>query len=89
LPSAYNEVYTFSFTIPAGIKAVSPLSKTVVENGLGSCSIEGVEKDGKIIITRKINIKQASIAAANYADFRQIMMLWADKNLNRFVFKIE
>lgn len=89
LPSAYNEVYTFSFTIPAGIKAVSPFSKTVVENGLGSCSIEGVEKDGKVIITRKINIKQASIPAANYADFRQIMMLWADKNLNRFVFKIE
>ncbi|HCT29221.1 MAG TPA: hypothetical protein DIW31_00445 [Bacteroidales bacterium] len=89
LPSAYNEVYSFTFTIPAGIKAVSPLSNTVVENSLGSCSIEGIEKDGKVVITRKIKINQASIPAASYNDFRQIMMLWADKNLNRFVFKIE
>lgn len=89
LPSSYNESYTYSFSIPAGIKAVSPLNKTVIENELGLFSIEGVEKDGKVIITRKINIKQASIAVSDYANFRQIMMLWADKNLNRFVFKIE
>lgn len=89
LPSAYNEVYTFSFTIPVGIKAVSPLNKFSVENRIGSCFIEGVEKDGEVIITRKIRINKSTISPDEYNEFRKIAMLWADRNLNRFVFKIE
>jgi len=75
--------------VPKGLKIISPINKTMVNNGLGSCSIEGVEKDGKFTLTRKININKAIIPAENYADFRQIISFWSDKNLNKVVIKTE
>lgn len=89
LPGSYNETYTFSFTLPKGLKIISPNSKTKVENSLGFCSVELTENEGKIVVTRKIRINKAIIPAESYADFRQIMSLWADKNLNKIVVKVE
>lgn len=89
LLGSYDESYTFTLTLPKGLKVISPTNKTSVENGLGSCSIEQSEKDGKVTISRKLNINKAIIPAENYTDFRQIMSLWADKNLNKIVFKAE
>ncbi len=89
LPGSFNETYSFSFTIPSGLKIISPANKTIVENGLGLCSIELGERNGKVVLTRKISITKALIPAENYADFRQIMTLWADKNLNKVVLKVE
>lgn len=89
LPCSYNESYTFTFAIPKGLKIIAPADKMAIENSLGLCSIESVEKDGKYIITKKIIINKAIIPAESYNDFRQIMSLWADKGLNRVVIKQE
>jgi hypothetical protein len=89
LPGTYHETNTFTITLPKGLRVISPVNRTTVENGLGFCSIEGVEQDGKVIITRKININKAIIPAESYSDFRQIMSLWADKNMNKVVVKVE
>lgn len=89
LPGSYNESYSYSFTLQKGLRIISPLSKTIVENGIGLCSIEVVENEGKVMITRKIIINKATIPSENYNDFRQIISLWADKNLNKVVIKVE
>ncbi|RPH28637.1 MAG: DUF3857 domain-containing protein [Bacteroidales bacterium] len=89
LPFSFDETYSYTFTLSAGIKIIAPLKKAVVENSLGYCSIEGVEKDGTVIITRKINLNRSSIAPENYTEFRQIMTLWADKNLNKVAIRVE
>jgi len=89
LMGSYNESYSFSFTLPKGFKIISPVNKTAVENGLGSCNIEVTEKDGKVIVSRNIDINKAIIPAENYNEFRQIMSLWTDKNLNKVVIKAE
>jgi len=89
LTGSYNESYTFSFTLPTGFKVISPMNKTSVENSLGSCAIEITEKDGKIVVSRNISINKAIIPTENYNEFRQIMSLWTDKNLNKVVIKAE
>jgi hypothetical protein len=89
LPGSFTESYSFSFTLPNGLKIISPSNKTIVENSLGLCSIELSEKDGKFVLTRNLSINKAVIPAENYVEFRQIMTLWADKNLNKIVVKAE
>lgn len=89
LPGTYNESYSFSFKLPKGLKVISPVNETIIENGLGKCSISGVVKDDSFIITRNIALNQAVIAINDYTNFRQLMTIWVDKNLNKVVFKVE
>jgi hypothetical protein len=89
LLGSINESYTFAFTLPNGYSLISPINETKVENSLGMCDITRTEKDGKMMITRKLIINKAIIPVENYSDFRQLMTIWADKNLNKVVIKIE
>jgi len=89
LPGTYNEDYSFTIKLPKGIKVISPLNETIVENGLGKCLITGTVQDNSYTITRKFSINDASVSADNYNNFRQIITLWSDKNLNKVVFKVE
>ncbi|NVO10375.1 MAG: DUF3857 domain-containing protein [Bacteroidales bacterium] len=89
LLGSINESYSFAFTLPKGFNLISPMNEAKVENSLGMCDIVRTEKDGKIIINRKLVINKAIIPTENYSDFRQIMTLWSDKNLNKVVIKGE
>ncbi len=89
LPGSVNEAYSFTFTLPKGFKIIAPVSETKVENRLGLFSVAQTTKDDRVVITRKLIINKAIIPAEEYTDFRQIISLWEDKNLNKVVIKVE
>jgi hypothetical protein len=89
LLGSINESYSFTYTLPNGYSLISPINESKVENSLGMCDIARTEKDGKIMITRKLIINKAIIPVENYSEFRQLMALWADKNLNKVIIKVE
>lgn len=89
LPSMFNESYSYTFTLPQGLKIISPLGKSTIGNSLGYCTIERIEKENTITIKRSISLVKAIIPAKNYKEFREIMALWTDKNLNKVLIKLE
>jgi len=89
LPGSINEEYTFIIKRPKGFKVISPVNMTMVENELGVCCISQEAKEDNVIITRKLKINKAIIPSENYANFRQIVSLWNDRNLNKVVLKEE
>jgi hypothetical protein len=89
IPGSINEEYSFTIKLPKGLTLISPINQSLVENGWGSCSITQTAKDDKVLITRKLAIKEAIISPENYNNFRQIVSLWNDKNLNKVVLKSE
>jgi len=89
LLGSINESYSFAFTLPNGYSLISPINETKVENSLGMCYISRTEINGKVVIVRRLIINKAIIPIESYSDFRQLMTLWADKNLNKVIIKVE
>lgn len=87
LPSTIEETYEFTLKLPQGFIPVSPAYNQKVENGSGSVSISYEVTEQEIKVSRKLVINQSIVPVELYNDFREIMGIWMDKNMNRIIVK--
>jgi hypothetical protein len=87
LPYAYDETYEFSIKLPKGFVAVGTTHNEYLENEFGSVTISKEIGSDEIKIIRNLKLNQAIVPVEQYANFRLLMGLWADKNLNAIVYK--
>jgi hypothetical protein len=89
LPNAYDESYEFSIKLPKGYVAVGTTHNEYLENEFGSVTISKEMAGSEIKLTRSIKLNQAVVPVNQYSNFRSLMALWADKNLNSLAIKSE
>jgi hypothetical protein len=87
LPYAYEEKYEFSIKLPKGFVAVGATHNEYLENEFGSVTISKEIGSDEIKIIRNLKLNQAIVPVEQYANFRLLMGLWADKNLNAIIYK--
>lgn len=88
LPWTVEECYDFTISAPDGFAFVCPGYDEQLENGVGSVKIgHRVLENGELYIERQISIYRSVIPADSYKDFRDLVNLWKDVNLNRFMVK--
>jgi hypothetical protein len=87
LPYAYEEKYEFSIKLPKGFVAVGATHNEYLENEFGSVTISKEIGSDEIKIIRNLKLNQAIVPVEQYANFRLLIGLWADKNLNAIVYK--
>lgn len=89
LPASFNERYEFVVKLPKGFKPVSPAYSEILENGFGKVEIRYEISDDAIKVTRNLVINKAAVPKESYSDFRQLITLWMDGNMNRVLAKKE
>ncbi|HPI69724.1 MAG TPA: DUF3857 domain-containing protein [Tenuifilaceae bacterium] len=88
LPWTVDERYDFTISAPDGFTFVNPGYDEQLENGVGSVKIgHRVLESGELHIERQLSIYQSVIPAESYNDFRELINIWKDVNLNRFIVK--
>jgi hypothetical protein len=89
LPNALDETYEFTVKIPKGFVAVTPSRSEKLENAIGSIAILYEVNGQEVKVTRKLQVNQAIIPVELYGDFRALVGIWSDKNLNKIIVKPE
>ncbi len=89
LPFAINETYEFTVKLPKGYVAVTPSRSEKLENKAGSVTILYEANGQEVKVTRKLQVNQAIIPVEIYSDFRALVGIWSDKNLNKIIVKAE
>jgi hypothetical protein len=89
LPNALDETYEFTVKLPKGFVAVIPSRSEKLENAIGSIAILYEVNGQEVKVTRKLQVNQAIIPVELYGDFRALVGIWSDKNLNKIIVKPE
>jgi hypothetical protein len=89
LPGTYNEQYRVAIKLPQGAKLVSPTGETSVANRLGSFTLKTQVNGDELVVERKVVVNQPIIEVEDYSNLRSIVSVWADRNLNRVIYKVE
>jgi len=87
LPFSIDENYTYSIEVPAGYEFVNRKVKENLKNKAGSVSITFSPKGNKVEVVRQLNLDNKVIQTAQYAEFRELVNAWLDKNNSKVVFK--
>jgi len=87
LPFSINENYTYSIEVPAGYEFVNRKVKESLKNKAGSVSITMSPKGNKVEVVRQLNLDNKVIQTAQYAEFKDLVNAWLDKNNRKVVFK--
>jgi hypothetical protein len=87
VPFPADESYEYSLALPSGLTLLSPSKKTDIKNKAGSYYFELRQAGNKVIVSRKIKIREAVIPAENYADFKILMDNWNNPRLKELIFQ--
>lgn len=87
LPGAIDESNEFTIKLPKGFELVSPEYNEVLENEFGHVSITFELADGELKVNRHLVLKNGIVPIESYPQFRELIGLWMDSNLNRILIK--
>jgi hypothetical protein len=87
LPGAIDELYEYVVKIPKGFELVSPEYNEVLENEFGRVSITFEWANGELKVSRHLVLKNGIVPVEAYPQFRELIGLWMDSNLNRVLIK--
>lgn len=87
VPTAADESYNLSLALPAGLSLFSPAKKIDIKNKAGSYYYELRQEGNKVILTRKIKIREKIILPGNYNDFKTLMDNWNNPRQKELIFR--
>jgi hypothetical protein len=87
LPFSIDENYTYSIEIPEGYEFVNRKVKESWKNKAGTVSVSISPKGNIVEITRQLKLDNKLIQDDQYAEFRELVNAWLDKNNRMVVFK--
>ncbi|MFA8299950.1 MAG: DUF3857 domain-containing protein [Hyphomicrobiales bacterium] len=76
LNQTYNEDYKFEIKIKGDKKKLMNPIEMKISNSIGDIHIQIAQKKGKVLVTRKLNIKHKYIQPHEYKDFKELISLW-------------
>ena len=88
LPSAINESYTYSISLPKNYQAVGLPTNLKMANSIGSVTIEIKMEKKKIIVTRALSISKSLIGVDDYKQFQELINMWRAETSKPFIYKI-
>jgi hypothetical protein len=87
LPGAIDESYEYVVKISKGFELVSPEYNEVLENEFGRVSITFEVANDELKVNRHLVLKNGIVPVEAYPQFRELMGIWMDSNLNRVLVK--
>jgi hypothetical protein len=85
-----SEEYIFEFALPAGMKLFQAPRKTTVSNGVGLVECDCRIEEGKVIVFRKIVLKDRRYEVGGdpspYGEFKALMDVWNNPRGRELVF---
>lgn len=87
VPSAADESYNFSLALSVGLSLFSPVKKIDIKNKAGNYYYELRQEGNKVILSRKIKIREKIILPENYNDFKILMDNWNNPVLKELIFR--
>lgn len=88
LPSALNESYTYTITLPKKYQVVGLPTSIKLSNNTGTINIEIRQQKKKIIVTRALSITKSLIAVEDYKQFQELINMWRAETNKPFIYKI-
>jgi Domain of Unknown Function with PDB structure (DUF3857)/Domain of Unknown Function with PDB structure (DUF3858) len=82
-----DESYDFTIEIPENYELVSNQIDTTIQNSVGEVNFKIEVTESGLMIHKKLNLNIKIIPAVNYADFRNLMLLWYNKSYKELIFK--
>jgi len=87
LPSAGEENYEYTMTLPEGISLFSIPVKNEISNKAGKFLFEIKSEGNKVVVSRKIKLNSRIIASENYNDFKALMDNWNNPRQKEIILK--
>jgi hypothetical protein len=89
LPSALNESYTFTISLPKNYKVVGLPNNLALSNNTGSVQIEIRQEKKKVIVIRSLSITKSMIPVEEYKQFQELINTWRAETNKPFIYKVE
>lgn len=86
LPYPVSEKYEFTLEIPEGYRFENLKVKETIKHKSGSATISILPKGNRMEIVRTLDLNQKIISVSDYADFREVVNTWLNKNYRKVVF---
>ena len=87
IPYPIHEKYEYAIVFPADFKLVSNPTFKSIKNNAGQVTIIFEKSGNELIIKKEIILNKKVIGTEVYNDFKVIMDIWNNKNLNKVIFK--
>ncbi len=82
-----KEVQTYTIELGEGVELKSLPRNVNISNKAGQLTISISQEGSTVKVAKAISLPEAVISAANYADFRKIVMEWNNPNNSSLIFK--
>ncbi len=86
IPSAADESYSFTITLPATITCFTPAKKLAISNKAGTFVWEVKNENGKLIIKRQLKFNQRVFPLSDYPGFKILMDYWNNPWYRQLIF---
>lgn len=87
LPNSINEQYSYDITVPEGVTLVNPLELISKKTAFGELVLSTVQEKNKVVVKRMFVINTNTISVSDYAEFKEMVDLWNEKNFRNLIFK--
>lgn len=84
-----KEMYHYTVTLPKDVRWVGKPIDVTINKPFGYMQIKIEQKGNTLEVVRSLSITQDTIPVSQYADFKAMMLQWADENYKRLVFAVE
>jgi hypothetical protein len=88
LPNTIDEQYSYSVSLPEGLRLVNPVGLIEKSAPFGELVIYISQHEAEIVVKKMLLITQRTIGPEDYTAFKEMMDLWNEKNFRRLFLSV-